>query len=182
MAKWAVKLDEFDIQYRPRSSMKAQVLADFVTECTIFDNKSKDTDDNTIKEATTLKPDLKSTWVLHIDGASNAQGSGAGLILTNFEGLVIEYALRFNFKVLNNQAEYEAFLIGLKIAKELEIYSLKVFTDAQLIVGQVKDEFEAHDSIMMKYLQKMKDFTASLKYFEIFHILRTENTRIDVLS
>ena len=68
--------------------------------------------------------------MLHIDGASNAQGSGAGLILINFEGVVTEYALRFNFKILNNQAEYEAFVAGLKIAKELDIDSLKVFIDS----------------------------------------------------
>ncbi|XP_073102932.1 uncharacterized protein [Elaeis guineensis] len=152
MAKWTVKLGEFDIQYRPRPSMKAQVLADFAAECTIFDNKPKDIDDNIIKEAMTLKSDLKSIWVLHINRASNAQGSRAGLILTNSEGIVIEYALRFNFKTSNNQAKYEVLLAGLKIAKELEIYSLKVFTDSQLIAGWVKDEFEAHDPIIMKYL------------------------------
>ncbi|XP_073098830.1 uncharacterized protein [Elaeis guineensis] len=119
--------------------------------------------------------------MLHIDGASNAQGSGAGLILTNSEEVVTEYALRFNFKASNNQAKYEALLVGLKIAKELEIYSLKVFTDSQLIVGQIKGEFEICDPIMM-YFQKVKDFTTSLKYFEIFHILRNENARIDILS
>ena len=76
--------------------------------------------------------------MLHIDGASNAQGSGAGLILTNFKGVVTEYVLRFNFKTSNNQAKYKALLVGLKIVKELEIDSLKVFTDSQLIAGQVK--------------------------------------------
>ena len=34
MAKWAVKLSEYDISYLPRPSMKAQVLADFLVECT----------------------------------------------------------------------------------------------------------------------------------------------------
>ena len=130
IAKWTVKLGEFDIQYRPQPSMKTQVLTDFITECTIFDNKLKDTDDNTIKEDTTLDPDLGSTWVLHINGASNAHDSGASLILTNFEGVVTKYALRFNFKASNNQAKYEVLLAGLKISKELEIDSLKVFTDS----------------------------------------------------
>ena len=130
MVKWAVKLGKFDIQYRPRPSIKVQVLADFVAEYTISDDKPEDTDDNAIKQVMTPEPDLRSTWVLHIDGASNAQGSGADLILTNFEGVVIEYVLRFNFKASNNQTKYEALLTGLKIAKELEIDSLKVFTDS----------------------------------------------------
>ena len=112
--------------------MKAQVLTDFIAECTIADNKSEDA---TMKEAATPKPDLRSTWVLHIDGASNAQDSGVGLILTNSEGVVTEYTFRFDFKTSNNQANYDALLVGLKMAKKLEIDSLKVFTDSQLIMG-----------------------------------------------
>ena len=47
-------------------------------------------------------------WKLSVDGASNAQGSGAGLILTSPKGIDIEYALRFGFHASNNEAEYEA--------------------------------------------------------------------------
>ena len=110
--------------------MKVQILADFITECTIPDNKSENKTNDTIKQTITLESDLTSAWVLHIDGASNAQDSEAGFILINFEGIITEYALRFNFKALNNQAEYEALLADLKIAKELDINILKVFTDS----------------------------------------------------
>ena len=103
------------------------------------------------KEAATSEFDPGSTWVLHIDGASNAQGSGVGFLLTNSEGVVTEYALRFNFKASNNQAEYEALLAGLRVVKELGIDSLRVFSDSQLIVGQVKGEFKARDPTMAKY-------------------------------
>ncbi|XP_073107196.1 uncharacterized protein [Elaeis guineensis] len=131
--------------------MKVQVLANFIVECTIADDKLKDVD---MKEAATPESDSKLTWMLHIDGASNAQGGGTGLILTNSKGVVTEYALQFDFKVFNNQAKYRALLAGLRIANELKIDNLKVFTDSQLIVGQVKGEFEARDLIMVKYLQK----------------------------
>ena len=135
MTKWAIKLNEFDIQYHPRPSMKAQVLVNFIVKCTISDNNPEDESNNKIKQVETLKPDLTSVWVLHTDGASNAQGSGADLILTNFEGIVTEYALRFNFKASNNQVEYEALLASLKIAKELDIENMKVFIDSKLIIG-----------------------------------------------
>ena len=52
-----------------------------------------DIDNSTIRQATTPEPDQRSAWVLHIDGASNVQDSGAGLILIDFEGIVTEYAL-----------------------------------------------------------------------------------------
>ena len=107
-----------------------QVLADFIIECTLSDNNPEDEVNDKIKQATTFKPDLTLTWVLHIDKACNAQGSGTDLILINFEGVITEYALRFNFKALNNQVEYEALLAGLKIIKELDIDSLKIFTNS----------------------------------------------------
>ena len=133
-----MKLSEFDIQYRPRPALKVQVLADFIAEFPTTDQGSEGENPG---GAAIAEPDPGSTWVLHIDGASNAQGSGVGLLLTNSEGMVTEYALRFDFKASNNQAEYEALLAGLRMAKELGINSLRVFSDSQLIVGQVKGEF-----------------------------------------
>ena len=86
MTKWIVKLDKFDIQYHPHPSMKAQVLANFIVKYTIPNNKPKDETDDTIKQTTTPKPDLRLTWVLHIDGASNAQDSGVGSFLQISKG------------------------------------------------------------------------------------------------
>ena len=99
--------------------MMAQVLADFIVEVTIPDKRSDNKFDDKSEQAKDPTIESISVWVLHIDGASNTQRSRASLILTNFEGTVTEYTLRFNFKVSNNQVEYEALLAGLKIAKEL---------------------------------------------------------------
>ena len=86
LIKWAIELSEFDIRYKPRTEVKGQILADFIMEFT----PSQST------EATQLAPDLP-IWRLSVDGAANAQGSGAGLILTSSEGIDTEYALRFGF-------------------------------------------------------------------------------------
>ena len=65
-----------------------------------------------------------------MDDASNAKGSGVGLILVDLDDFYTEYALRFSFEATNNQAEYEALLIGLKLAEQLGAKHLKVFTDS----------------------------------------------------
>ena len=62
-------------------------------------------------------------------------GTGAGLILINPEGIIAEYVLHFEFFVINNKAEYEALIAGLRIAKELEVNRLQVYSDSQLVVG-----------------------------------------------
>ena len=55
-------------------------------------------------------------------------------VLTCPDGEVIEYAFRFAFLASNNEAEYEALIISLKLAKELRILEFKVFSDSQLII------------------------------------------------
>jgi len=57
-------------------------------------------------------------WVLSVDGYPNQQGNRVGVILEGPSGLLIEQALRFAFKASNNQAEYEALIAGMLLAKE----------------------------------------------------------------
>ncbi|GKF69987.1 reverse transcriptase domain-containing protein, partial [Tanacetum coccineum] len=66
-----------------------------------------------------------SKWRLYTDRASNSDGSGAGLMLIDPEGKEYAYALRFEFETTNNEAEYEALLVGLQIAQEMEIARVK---------------------------------------------------------
>ncbi|MCI84401.1 gag-pol polyprotein, partial [Trifolium medium] len=71
-------------------------------------------------------------WTLSIDGSSNLKGSGAGVVLEGPDGVLMEQSLRFAFKASNNQAEYEALLAGMKLAKEMEVQELKAQSDSQL--------------------------------------------------
>ena len=119
MIKWAIELSEFDIRYKPRTSVKGQILADFIIEFTPAQ----------FTEATQLAPDLP-IWRLSVEWASNAQGSGAGLILTSPDGKDTKYALRFGFQASNNEAEYEAIIAGLNLAYFMEADQLEVSSDS----------------------------------------------------
>ncbi|XP_025660949.1 uncharacterized protein [Arachis hypogaea] len=59
------------------------------------------------------------SWKLHVDGSSNITSGGAGVILESRNGVVIEQSVRYEFPVSNNQAEYEALLAGLALAREV---------------------------------------------------------------
>ncbi|KAL0458949.1 UNVERIFIED_CONTAM: hypothetical protein Slati_0522100 [Sesamum latifolium] len=114
-----VELSEYDISYLPRTTIKAQALADFVSKMT----------EMTMKEAS---QDQK--WLLHIDGSSTAQGSGAGIVITTPQGEDLEFAIKFDFKASNNEAEYEALVIGLRMAHETGAKHLLAYSDSQLVV------------------------------------------------
>ena len=171
LMKWAIELSEFDIRYRPKTAIKGQVLADFVME---FASTEPAMD---AQAATDF-----STWKLSVDGASNAQGSGAGLILTSPEGIDIEYALRFGFHTSNNKAEYEAVIAGLNLAHSLEVDQLEVYSDSQLVVRQIEDTYEAKSERMILYLQKVSDLLKKFVLVQVKHVPRAENSRADALA
>ena len=171
LMKWVIELSEFDIRYRPKTAIKGQVLADFVMEFTSVE-PARDA------QATT---DL-CTWKLSVDGASNAQGSGAGLILTSPEGIDIEYALRFGIHTSNNEAEYEAVIAGLNLAHSLEVDQLEVYSDSQLVVRQIEDTYEAKSERMILYLQKVRDLLKKFVLVQVKHVPRAENSIADALA
>ena len=67
---------------------------------------------------------------MHLDGSSNSIGSGAGLIYIGLKKTIAEYALHFEFPATNNEIEYEALIVRLKISKELKVRELKVYSDS----------------------------------------------------
>lgn len=56
-------------------------------------------------------------WEMHVDGASNFFGVGAGIVLQSSEDLQIECAVYLDFPASNNVAEYEALVNSLNLAK-----------------------------------------------------------------
>ena len=146
LVKWVIELSEFDIRYKPRTTKKGQILAYFIMEFT----PAKPA------EATQLTPDLP-IWKLSVDGAANAQGSGAGLILTSLDVIDVKNALRFSFQASNNEAEYEAVIVGLNLAHSMEADQLEMSSDSQLVVKQIEDSYEARGENMILYLKKVRE-------------------------
>ena len=146
LIKWAIELSEFDIRYRPRTAVKGQVLAYFIMEFAPTEPT----------EAAQLTPDL-SIWRLSVNGVANAQGSGAGLILTSSNGIDVEYALSFGFQASNNKAEYEVFIDGLNLAHSMEVDQLEVCSDSQLVVKHIEDSYEARGEKMILYLKRVRE-------------------------
>jgi len=65
--------------------------------------------------------------------------------------ILIEKSLHFAFKTSNNQAEYEAILAGLSLAREVGVKMLTCKTDSKLTVGHLNDEFQIKDPILLQY-------------------------------
>ncbi|XP_057530747.1 uncharacterized protein LOC130809121 [Amaranthus tricolor] len=165
MANWANQLADFGIEYEPRTAIKAQALADFIAESTL-----------------PYHPEPNQEWKLYVDGSSTQSASGAGLLIVSSAGVRMERAVRFEFAASNNEAEYEALLMGLRICYETGAKKLSAFSNSQLIVGQVNGEFEAKDDSMKMYLQQVKEFVQKFDKFTLEHIPRSQNAQADSLA
>ena len=117
-----------------------------------------------------------------MDGSSNQQGSGAGIVLERPNGVWIEQALRFAFKASNNQAEYEALIAGILLAKEMGAQSHLAKSDSQLVTGQVTGEYQAKDPQMAAYLTYVQALKGDFAMFELVHVPREQNARADLLA
>ncbi|GKD66765.1 reverse transcriptase domain-containing protein, partial [Tanacetum coccineum] len=130
-----------------RTSVNGQILADFIVE-----RPKDDTLDTPMEDL----EELPYPWILFTDGSSCIDGSRAGLIITNLEGIEFTYALRFRFNATNNEAEYEALIAGLRIAGQIGVQNLQANVDSKLVANQVNGVYVAKESSMIKYLEKFR--------------------------
>jgi hypothetical protein len=121
---WRIKLSPMDITYEKRKAIKSQILPNFTAEW--------------LELQSTGPPDLSSVCTMYFDGSKRVQGTCAGVVLISPHGDKLKYVLRMSFlQASNNEAEYEALLHGMKMAKAYGATRLKIFGDSNLVVQQV---------------------------------------------
>ena len=119
MVQWAIELSQFDVEYHPRTAIKAQALADFIAEFTTLEDANCQED----------------IWTINTDGSSTQQRGEAGIVITSPENDVLKYGVQLKFSITNNEAEYEALLEGLRIARALGAEKIVLKSDSQLVIG-----------------------------------------------
>ena len=118
MVQWAIELSRFDIEYRPRTAIKAQALADFIAEFTTPEHEENQTE----------------LWTIHTNGSSTQNRGGAGVVITSPEKDVLKYGVQLKFPITNNEVEYEAILTGLRIARAFGAKNIVLRSNTQLVV------------------------------------------------
>jgi len=141
------------------------MFADFIVEMTFPDEENEE-----------------GIWTIFVDGSSNSKESGAGLIIENNDGIVIELSLGLSFAMTNNTTKCEAFLAGLRVAMDMGAKRIKICTDSQLVASQVSGEFQVREEHLQEYVllvqAKIKEFDS----IKVVHVLHERNTRAYILS
>ena len=125
IGKWATQLAAYTIDFILRSSIKSQVLADFI-------------DDWSPTTPSQYPPSIEAIWQLECDGAYCKNGLGASVVLTEPWGIQLKYVARLDFEgCTNNVATYEGMLLGLRKARALEAQRLYIRFDSELIANHI---------------------------------------------
>ena len=91
LIQWAIELSEFDVRYKPRKAIKAQVLADFIAEFTPNQGEQD-------------RMDKAQRWVINVNGSYTLYAGRIGVILKSLEGDKLKYAARLQYQTTNNEA------------------------------------------------------------------------------
>ena len=168
MVQWVIELSQFDIEYHPRTTIKAQALADFITEFTFQDEDS-------------LTDEIKR-WMIQTDGSSAQRRGGVVVAITTPDGEMLKYGVQLKFSATNNEAEYEGILTGLRLGKALGAKNLLVQNDSKLVIGKIRGEYAAKEERMQKYLRLTKHLTQAFDTVEFVQIPRSQNMGADEVS
>ncbi|XP_073121516.1 uncharacterized protein [Henckelia pumila] len=162
LVKWTTELSEYDIQYEPRAAIKAQALADFLAE--------------------TKHMEGQGLWKVYVDGFSNSEGCGVGVLLISPQGDEIRLAVRLDFRASNNEAEYEAVLIGLRAAKQVGAARIHLYSDSQLVAQQVNGSYEVKSEKLKEYMKAIEEARGLFDEVMFEQIPRESNEKADVLA
>nr|GEV71311.1 reverse transcriptase domain-containing protein [Tanacetum cinerariifolium] len=158
-------------RYFQAHPITGQILADFLNEMP-----------SNASQGVSVAETQEEPWTLFTDGSLCVDGSGAGLILTNPDGVEFTYALRFQFAASNNEAEYEALIADLRIATQTRVKNIQANVDSKLVANQVLGAYVAKEDNMIKYLEITNGLVSGFKTFSISQVPRSRNKKVDALS
>ena len=97
--------------------------------------------------------DVAKLWMVQTDGSSAKSRSGVRVVITSPKGDDLKYGVQLQFPATNNEAEYEAILTGLRLAKSMEAKTVLLKSDSRLVIWQIKGDYVAKEQRMQKYLK-----------------------------
>ncbi|XP_072058084.1 uncharacterized protein [Arachis hypogaea] len=164
--------------YYASKTAKGQVIAYF-----LVDNSKKLNDQGA--NALDVKVDY---WKLYFDGLKHKDGAGVGILIISPEGIPSELLFELKYPCLNNMAEYEALVLGLKILIGKGASEVQILGDFQLVLKQISKEFKCNNEKLQKYLATTWELLTSFQRVSlgdndwrkpIAEYLRNPNIRVD---
>ncbi|HLK33624.1 MAG TPA: ribonuclease HI family protein [Terriglobales bacterium] len=122
--------------------------------------------------------------VAHIDGGArgNPGPAGYGVVMESPDGRRVAGLSEYLGHRTNNYAEYRGLLAALEYALAHGPKALKVISDSELMVRQMRGVYKVRNPVLLELYQKAQQLVRQLTWFEIGHVLREHNREADSLA
>ena len=90
--------------------------------------------------------------------------------------------MRLGFSATNNEAGYEALLVGMTMLQKMGEKVVEMFSDSKLVVDQVQGELKVRDLRMQEYLNQVRHLQSGFESFNLSQIPKSRNTHVDSLA
>ncbi len=120
----------------------------------------------------------------HIDGGArgNPGPAGYGVVIEDEKGRKIASLSEYLGHRTNNYAEYSGLLAALQYATDHPYRALKVISDSELLVRQLRGQYKVKHPVLLELYQRAKQLIRQLQWFDIGHVLREKNRDADRLA
>ncbi|XP_068312432.1 uncharacterized protein [Pyrus communis] len=176
IGKWTMALSEFSLQYVPQKAVKGQAFVDFLAQYTfLYGFGGRDVDIGLI-----TTPD--NHWTMHFDGSSTSTSAGVGIVIQSPDHYRWYFSLKLDFGCTNNQAKYEALIIGLHVLHDLRATRVLILGDSELVINQLNGVFRCMSCTLAPYHIVVTYLAESFEWITFEHISRIRSTDADELS
>ena len=139
------------MQYLIKKTIKGRIVAEFLALNPIPDSEEIQLD---FPDDLSMAIEVQG-WRIYFDGSVNQFGVGIGSILLTPEGEVVPIAKKLAFRVTNNEAEYEACILGMEALIALGVTEVEIFRDSMLVINQAIEEWELKEQHLKPYLNHL---------------------------
>ncbi|XP_062003261.1 uncharacterized protein LOC133720801 [Rosa rugosa] len=191
IGKWVLALSEFSLQYVPQKAVKGQAIADFLAHHPILE--VTEICELEVAAITSERPYpepasghqatiMLQPWVLYFDGSRTETMAGAGIALENPAGEHFSYSFQMEYQCTNNQAEYEALIIGMEILLEMGVRDVQILGDSLLVINQVCGKYRCGSFALIHYLNRVLELADQFDDVGFEHIPREYNVTANELA
>ncbi|XP_026451648.1 uncharacterized protein LOC113351971 [Papaver somniferum] len=176
-SRWLLQLSEFELKYQRPNAVRGQAITDLIA--TFFGEGDDEVHEYIPGEVAAT--DIDKPWTMFFDGSSYGTVGGARVVFEAPQGDLLSYSFKLDFPCSNNVGEYEALILGLRMAKEINLGSLEVKGDLGLVTNQVNGDFHVKEPHLAPYraeAQRLMNQTGST----LDHTGRGRNNHADALE
>ncbi|KAM0978790.1 hypothetical protein ACFX2C_014721 [Malus domestica] len=176
IGKWTMALSEFSLQYVPQKAVKGQALPDFLAQHpSPYGFGGTDVEIGMIETC-------DNYWTMYFDGSSTSFSAGVVIVIQSPNHNRWYFSLKLDFECTNNQAEYEALIIGLGILHDLRATRALILGDSELVINQLNGSFRCMSCTLAPYHMVASYLAESFDGITFEHISQIHNIDTDELA